>query len=533
MGTTSGGLPLVPALDRILQERPDLPITLAGERHTVTELEDRARRLAAAISEHTSPGDRVGVMARNGETALLAWWAGTMCGTLVTPYNTSNRGDVLTHQVSDSEPALMITDPEHLPVIGASVAAPHLRLPLILGSGADERDDTQLGPWTVRHDLETVVAQSDRLAKVAPPEPFATSHLIYTSGTTGASKACQVSHGYVGNFARQVRENLGRTAQDGLWTALPLFHLAAVTHTLGSLQVGAPIDIAARFSVTGFWAEVLRSGATTAALMGSMLPMIAAAPDSADTAAAYGRLRTVSGSPVTPELAAVWRERFGVERVGAGVYGMTEAALITSTPAGQYRPGSAGMPSDSFEVRIVGEQDNPLPTGQIGEIVVRPLRPDVMFTGYWRQPERTLDAFRGLWFHCGDYGRFDDAGHLHFVDRGKDYLRRGGENISSVEIEQVIAQHPQVREVAVHAVQSPLAEDDLKVTIVARDGCRIDEQEFFDWVRPRVPRYAVPSHVEVRTQLPKNSVGRVLKHVLRAEGVTAATWSTDPRAGER
>ena len=299
---------------------------------------------------------------------------------------------------------------------------------------------------------------------------------------------------------------------------------------MGSLQLGSAIDLASRFSVRGFWNEILRSRATMAALMGSMLPMIAGAPDSEAAREAFGRLRVVSGSPVTAELAARWRERFGVERVGSGAYGLTEACLITLTPPGGYRAGSAGKINDSFEVRIVDEHDNPLPVGEVGEIVARPNRPAIMFNGYWREPEKTLEVFRGLWFHCGDYGRLDEDGYLYFVDRGKDYLRRGGENISSFEIEGIVATHPAVGEVAVHAVPSPLAEDDLKVTVVPAPGAEIDPAELFEWLHPRIPRYAVPSHIEVRAELPKNAVGRVLKRVLREEGVTAQTWSTDPRA---
>ena len=145
---------------------------------------------------------------------------------------------------------------------------------------------------------------------------------------------------------------------------MPIFHLAAITHTLGSLQIGSPITLATRFSVSNFWPEVLASDASMAALMGSMLVLVANAPAPDGDDAARGRLRVVSGSPVTPELALTWQHRFGVDRVGSGTYGMTEAALLTMTPPGEYRAGAAGKVTDSFEVRIVDEHDNPLPVGR-------------------------------------------------------------------------------------------------------------------------------------------------------------------------
>lgn len=532
MNRPTAATPLLPALSRLLDEQPDLTLTLAGAPFTVAELDAASRRLAGFLADRVAPGDRVVVLARNGRLALLSWWATTLRGGFVVPLNTSNRGPVLAHQVLDADPVAMIVEDEFLSVLDDALIGTELRVPVLVGAHTGRRPASGPAPAWANEvvDFDAAVAEGSAVTTTPDLDAYATSHLIYTAGTTGPSKACMVSHGYVANMARQMHENLERRSDDVLWTAMPLFHMAAVGHVMGSLQLGSAIDLASRFSVRGFWTEILRSRATMAALMGSMLPMIAGAPDSEAAREAFGRLRVVSGSPVTAELAARWRERFGVERVGSGAYGLTEACLITLTPPGGYRAGSAGKINDSFEVRIVDEHDNPLPVGEVGEIVARPNRPAIMFNGYWREPEKTLEVFRGLWFHCGDYGRLDEDGYLYFVDRGKDYLRRGGENISSFEIEGIVATHPAVGEVAVHAVPSPLAEDDLKVTVVPAPGAEIDPAELFEWLHPRIPRYAVPSHIEVRAELPKNAVGRVLKRVLREEGVTAQTWSTDPRA---
>jgi crotonobetaine/carnitine-CoA ligase len=146
---------------------------------------------------------------------------------------------------------------------------------------------------------------------------------------------------------------------------------------------------------------------------------------------------------------------------------------------------------------------------------------------YWNRPDATAAVLRNLWFHTGDLGRFDADGEFSFVDRLKDYLRRRGENISSVEVETTFLQHPDVHEVAVHAVPSEFAEDDVKVTATLVAGSTLTEEELCVWAVDRLPYFPVPRYVEFRAALPKNPVGRILKYELRADGVTATTWDRE------
>ncbi|MNQ60739.1 Long-chain-fatty-acid--CoA ligase [compost metagenome] len=159
--------------------------------------------------------------------------------------------------------------------------------------------------------------------------------------------------------------------------------------------------------------------------------------------------------------------------------------------------------------------------------MVRPLRPDIMFQGYWRRPEDTQKLMRNMWFHTGDIGKFDDDGFFYFVDRKKDYLRRRGENISSFEMEAAFAVHPALAEVAVHAVPSDKGEDDVKVTAVLHEGATLAPEELFQWATDSVPYYALPRYIEFRSSLPKNPQGRVLKYLLRDEGKTQTTWDLE------
>jgi crotonobetaine/carnitine-CoA ligase len=280
--------------------------------------------------------------------------------------------------------------------------------------------------------------------------------------------------------------------------------------------------------VSNFWPEVERSGATIASILGGMGGLLAQAPDNSSMKRCYGQIHTARGNPYTEETKEIWRKRFGARLVGGNGYGLTEACVITSLPAGEYaKPGSSGKRIPDFDVRIVDENDNELPANQAGEIVVRPLRPDIMFQGYWRRPEATLNAMKNMWFHTGDIGKFDEDGFFYFVDRKKDYLRRRGENISSFEVESAFSNHPAIAEVAVHAVLSDKGEDDVKVTAILHEGTELTEEELFFWATEAVPYYALPRYIEFRKEFPKNPQGRILKYQLRDEGKTASTWDLE------
>ena len=291
-------------------------------------------------------------------------------------------------------------------------------------------------------------------------------------------------------------------------------------------MIGARSVIYPRFSVSGFWADIERSGAIEANLLASMGPLLADAPDNEAMKRCYGKLNKVYSAPFPPELQVRWRERFGVRHtVGGAGFGLTECAIVTMLPLGQPdKPNCAGRRCDSFDIRVVDEHDVELPYGTPGELIVRPLKPHVMFEGYWNRPADTLKVMRNMWFHTGDIGEMDEDGFFFFLDRKKDYMRRGGENISGFEMERSFLVHPQIEEVAVHAVFSELSEDEVKVTAVLREGSTLSEEELCRWAIERVPYYAVPRYIEFRNELPRSPVGRILKYRLRDEGVTESTW---------
>jgi crotonobetaine/carnitine-CoA ligase len=334
-------------------------------------------------------------------------------------------------------------------------------------------------------------------------------------------------HNYIVALADQIARAWQREQDDVVLTPLPLFHFNAISVcVVGTLVVGGSASIARRFSVSRFWPEVKRTGATMVSLLGSLAILIADAEDHPDQTG--HRLRLCAAAPMPPATDELWRTRFGCTTFSGG-YGLTEASLISMLPAGEVnKPGAAGKPNtDEFDVRLVDDDDVPVAVGEIGEIVCRPTRPNVMFSGYWRRPDETLAVLRNLWFHTGDLGRLDEDGFLYFVDRKKDYLRRRGENISSFEMERIFHNHPDIRDVAVHSVPSDVGEDEVKATVVLLDDVSLTEEELCRWSVDRVPYFAVPRYIEFRGDLPRNPVGRVLKYELRDDGVTPSTWDRE------
>ncbi|WP_220187479.1 AMP-binding protein [Pseudonocardia pini] len=501
------------ALRRAVESCPDTTfLDVGGARWTYAQVHDRVARLAGGLAGlGVGRGDTVVTLLDNSLDSVVTLFAVNALDAILVPLNTALKGEFLRHQVADSLARVVIAEADYAERVRAVAAGlPELRHLVSPG-----------GPL----DLAELYAADPRPAGPLP-DPGALSMLIYTAGTTGPSKGCMVSHNQGANLGRQVSEMGGRRPDETLWTPLPLFHVNALCGSvLSTAMLQGTVSIARRFSLSGFWPEIERSGARMVSLLGIMIPLIAQMPDTEEMRRCHGQLRIALGAPFPAEAARTWRERFGVERAGAPGYGNTEAAMIVCAPlSGAPVPGASGRRNADFDVRIVDEQDRELPPGETGEVICRPLRPNVMFAGYWNRPQATLDAFRNLWYHTGDLGRFDADGNFHFADRKKDYLRRGGENISSFELESTFQQHPGIAEVAVHAVPSALSEDEVKVTAVLAEGSTLTEEELCAWAVDRLPYYAVPRYVELRAELPKNDVGRILKYLLRDEGVTPSTW---------
>jgi crotonobetaine/carnitine-CoA ligase len=521
---------VVELLDRRLADDPDAPyLDVCGSTATAAEVASVANRLANAYAElGVGPGDRVASLVENSAEAMFAWWGAVRGGSVAVPVNTAYKGEYLRHQLADSGARVLVVEAD-LAERAERVAEQVESLEHVVV--IDESPRTIAG--VANHTWADLLGADDTVPSVAVrPADLAT--FVYTGGTTGPSKGCMLSHNYHEALARQIGICWGRTAEDVVWTPLPLFHFnAIVTAVLGPLVYGGRAAIYRRFSVSNFWSEMNRTGATITSTLGTMAYLLAHDEDRPEmprsgSPEANTSLRLIGAAPLPVEIDELLRRRFGIETF-SGAYGVTEASLISWQPPGvRNKANAAGVVNDEyFDVRIFDDDDRELPRGTDGEIVIRPKRPQVMFEGYWGRPEATVATSRNWWYHTGDVGRIDEDGYLFFVDRKADYLRRRGENISSFEVERIFMAHGSLADVAVHAVPSELTEDDLKVTATLEAGASLSEEELFRWAVDELPWFALPRYIEFRAELPRSPVGRVLKRDLRDEGVTRTTWDAE------
>ena len=348
--------------------------------------------------------------------------------------------------------------------------------------------------------------------------------VMYTSGTTGPSKGGTVSHAHAFEYAWGVTQTLGLTEDDIYYAPLPLFHLAgqfAVVYC--SCIAGASAVIPGPFSATRFWQDVRQFGATTSFLLGAMANFIY----QQEPAAGDGDnpLERVLMVPLIPEVED-FKQRF--DCLVSTTWGGTEMNCPTRTDFNLVDNKSCGRVIDErFEVRIVDKDDQEVPAGVPGEALVRTKQPWMISNGYWNHPEWTVKAWRNQWYHTGDMLMVDEAGNYYFVDRAKDAIRRRGENISSMEVEDEVNQYEDVLECAVIPVESSATEQEVMAVVVAKQGRTIDPEALIRFLEPRMAYFMVPRYLQTIEALPKTPTGKIQKFELRAIGVTSATWDRE------
>ena len=514
---------IVAVLQRAASAHGEKPfMDIGGREYSFADIERESSRLAHGLRGlGVKQGQTVVTVLDNNADAVFFWFAINKLGAISVPVNTAYKGEFLRHQIADAGAAVVVAESDYAERVGAVAAGLPALTALVFRGEQPKLDVAALKVIPV-----DAIRTEDTSALDVAIKPSDLAMLIYTGGTTGPSKGCMVSHNYACALARQAVEMNGRTAETINWTPMPLFHMnATATSVLAQMLVGGRVAIYPRFSVSNFWSEIERTGANDCNLLGSMVPLLANAPDNEAMKRCFGQLKNIGAAPFPAELQAIWKKRFGVERAGVPGYGLTEASMLTSQRSTQYAaPGSSGKRNEWFDVRIVGDNDVELPPGEAGEVIARPRKANCMFVGYWNRPADTLNVMGNMWFHTGDIGKFDQDGFFYFVDRKKDYLRRGGENISSYEMESTFRGHPAIQDVAVHAVLSELSEDEVKVTAILQPGSTMTEEQLCSWAVDQLPYFAVPRFIEFRTELPRNPLGRILKYQLRDEGTTSATW---------
>ena len=514
----------IPALlERQAAAYGDRALVRFGER----ELSYEQVRVAAARAAGTlqaagvAPGDRVGAMCENGLELLELILGCAWSGAIAVPINTASRGAQLEHVLGNSGARLMLADAALLPAIGALEGT--LPLERIWTVGASDPGAGSAGSAVRGCEISSLPGPGEPVA-AHPARAGDTAAILYTSGTTGPSKGVCCPQAQFYWWGVLVSEMLEIEEGDVLYTCLPLFHTNALTAFVQALVSGATFVLGERFSASRFWQRAAESGAGVSYLLGAMVSILLARPE--DPADQAHQVRVALAPATPPRAFERFRERFGVQLVEG--YGSTETNCTIAAPSpAAGRPGYMGTARSEFHVQVVDDQDEPVPDGEAGELVMRHREPWSFASGYWGMPEATVTAWRNLWFHTGDRVVRDPDGWYRFVDRTKDAIRRRGENISSWEVEQALVEHPAVDVAAAFPVPSALGEDEVMAAIVLVAGAELEGEELIAHCGPRLPYFAVPRYLEFVSELPLTENGKVRKQVLRDRGVSATTWDRE------
>ena len=488
---------LVEAAAGRFRDRPFLRIGRVTR--TYTETRDAAARMAGALAARDCrPGDRVAALLGNRVELVDLILGCAWLGAVVVPLNTALRGRSLEHVLREARPRFLYAE---------------------AGSAERAAEAGYRGTvWAVG------TAQAPRPGGAGPLPPSAvrprdTAAILFTSGTTGPSRGVRCPQAQFVWWGRTVSDALRLTADDVLFTCLPLFHTNALNTLAQAMTVGAGCVIGERFSASRHWRQAADAGATTVYLLGAMLPMLLARPPGPDDRAHQVRRGL---SPATPaQLWEPFRERFGVTLVDG--FGSTETNLVIGSTPERHRPGYIGTVRPGFDARVVDDTLALVPDGTPGELLVRSNRPFAFCTGYLGDPEPAPDS----WRRTGDRVVCEPDGWFRFVDRIKDVIRRRGENISSYEVEAAVRSHPAVVTAAAFPVASELAEDEVMVAVVLRPGSTTDPADLARHCARELPAFAVPRYIDTVGALPLTETGKVRKAVLRERGVTPGTWDRE------
>ncbi|MEO8697144.1 MAG: AMP-binding protein [Acidimicrobiales bacterium] len=500
-------------LQRRAQETPTRMFLRFGEESaTFAQVHDRSVMYANAIARSgVQQHDYVALMMVNSLEYVYTYFGLARRGVAVVLVNTAYRGYMLEHVLIDAGVSTMIVDADLVPVLIESLASlPGLRRILIVGATGD------LSTWEADApavDFMPFVADAAQVTGGAVVTvDHADAHcVVYSSGTTGPSKGIVITNAHAVVKAIEVLRICHFTADDVLYSPLPLFYsMGLLRGVLSAMLVGSTIVLRDRFSVTAFWDDVRATGATVAHCVFSLPEMLKTAP--AHPRDGDNSLRCMFNARHDPE----FEERFGLRCIES--YGLTEAGnAIYSRIDEPPRLGSCGRVSEEWDVLLADPQGREVPVGDMGEILIRPRLPHRMMIGYLNQPEATVAATRNLWLHTGDLASVDAGGYYTYRGRLKEVIRRRGQNISAWEVEKILSEHPAVRESAAYAFPSPIGEDDLRVSIVAHDGVVADLEDIAAHCARRMPPFMVPRYYEFREDFPRTPSGRIQKHILRDE----------------
>ena len=474
-------------------------------------------------------GDTVTLLLANCLEFLDLWFAAARLGALIVPVNTASSASELEYLVDHSESRLIITQAAGFDLARqARGRCPRVEDVLVCGAGAP----------SAQVDFGRLVTCCPETRPEGPaPSPKDEAAILYTSGTTARPKGVLVTHANYLCAGETVARAVRLAPEDRHLCVLPLFHGNAQYYsTMSALVAGASVALMARFSASRYFDQAIAHRCTVSSLFAAPIRMLLAQPRRPEHA--RNDLRAVIfAQSVTPAQLAEWDERFHAPLMQ--LWGMTETMgpPIINPLHGERRNMSMGLSAPGYTSRLVDESGRPVARGAIGQIVVRGEPGLSLMKGYYKNDDATAETLRDGWLWSGDNARQDEDGYYHFVDRAKDMIKRSGENVAASEVEAVIREHPAVFDCAVIGVPDPMRDEAILAVVVLRGGeeggsaARLTEGEVIGWCRKRLAGFRVPQFVCFRAELPRTSVGKIRKHVLRAEARALADDSGAGRSG--
>jgi fatty-acyl-CoA synthase len=489
-------------------------IRSGGQSITYAELDARVSLVANVLLERgVGAGDRVAVLTLNNPQTVETYVACARIGAIAVPINFRLSADEVAYIIADSDAAVVVVDEPLSPIIAkAWEKGSTLRHCLVIGDVARAPSGAE--------SFEDAVGAAAPAAVHLEVDEHAAAFIMYTSGTTGRPKGAVLTH--YNTFVNLTSQliHLGVPADCRTWMiAVPLFHIAGVGHVLSAIYCGGRMVVVPMGgfdpgAVVDLWE---REKVNVAFLVPSQWQMVCELPDIADRDLSALRLTSWGAAPATPALLHKIIDTFPGAMLFTA-FGMTETSPVTTLLRGEdalRKLGSVGTPLLNVEVRIVDANMNDVATGEVGEIVYR--GPTVI-REYWKNPEATAAAFSGGWFHSGDLVRQDEDGYIYVVDRLKDMIISGGENVYCAEVESAVADHPQVADVAVIGVPDEQWGEVPLAVVVARDPANPPTAKGVErWCRERLAVYKCPRLLAVVDVLPRNASGKVVKGELRKQ----------------
>lgn len=499
----------------------DKPLLICeGETLTYADAHERSNRIASSlVGLGVAKGDVVATFMYNSVDHAAIWLACVKLGAVFASLNVSLAPNELVYSLGDTGAKVIVVDAELLDVYRQ--ARPDLPDGLV---EMVWRSPTPLADFA---DFETLLDGADVLADVtlAPNDPMS---IIYTGGSTSMPKGVLAPHLHYIGAAERYKEITDSRPDDVHFANSHFFHVGGQQFGLmGPLYCGTTGVMAKWFSVTRYWDIARETGATIIDPIGTMISALLTLPES--PADRDHRVRVgigIASGQVRSAFRQQFEERFGVPLLE--VYAMTEVGvLLCSERLHDKTADTCGKTYGWADICIADENDVPVPTGEQGQILLRPTATNTMMLEYINKPVETIAAWRNLWYHTGDIGYLDDDGYLHFVGRQAHWVRVRGENVSAFEVEKVLTAHDAVKDCAVVGVPGELGEEDIKAYVLLEDGATLEPGEIVTWCGEQLAYFKVPRYVEFVEDFPRTITKQEIeRHELRARGIGDA-WDRD------